>query len=166
MLFFFSFFVSIDPTFSFRDGNFFFLESLRDRINKGIFYFHFIAWAMPFVLTVTIMVLSEVDGNSIIGICFVGYRNRDIRIGLVLFPVAILSFGFSLIFTFLGTLNLNEIKRKTTSGNELKRLNSHILGMGIRTMLVLFFIFAFFIFENYEIQNAEAWAKSLNEMIV
>lgn len=112
------------------------------------------------------MVLSEVEGNSIIGICFVGYTNRSIRIGLVLFPVAILSFGFSLFFTFLGTLNLNRIKKSTNSGKEMRRINSHILAMGIRTMLILFFIFAFFVFENYEIQHAEVWSKSLNELIV
>lgn len=140
--------------------------SIRDRIDKESFYFHFIAWALPFILTVTIMVLSEVDGNSITGICFVGYRNRAIRSGLVLVPVAILSFGVSVFFSFKGGFNLNRIKRSTSSSDESKKLSSHILGMGIRTMLVIFFIFAFFIFESYEVRNSELWAKSLNDFIM
>lgn len=143
-----------------------FIGSVRDRIDKENFYFHFIAWALPFILTVTIMVLSEVDGNSITGICFVGYRNRAIRSGLVLLPVAILSFGVSVFFSFKGGFNLNRIKRSTNSCEESKKLNSHIIGMGIRTMLVVFFIVAFFACESYEVRNAELWAKSLNDLIM
>lgn len=141
------------------------LGSIRDRIDKESSYFHFIAWSMPFVLTVTIMILSEVDGNSITGICFVGYRNRSVRLGLVLTPVAILSL-ISVFFTFKGALNLNRIRKSTSSSDESKKLNSHILGMGIRTMLAVFFIFAFFVFESYEMRNAKHWAASLNEFIM
>lgn len=112
------------------------------------------------------MVLSEVDGNSIIGICFVGYRNRAIRNGLVLVPVAILSFGVSVFFAFKGGMNLNRIKRATNNNDESKKLSSHILGMGIRTMLVVFFILAFFVFDIYEVRNSELWAKSLKEFIM
>lgn len=143
-----------------------FTGSIRDRIDKESFYFHFIAWALPFILTVTIMVLSEVDGNSIIGICFVGYRNRAIRNGLVMTPVAILSFGVSVCFAFKGCLNLNRIKRATTNADESKKLRAHILGTGIRTMLVVFFIGAFFVFDSYEMRNAERWKNSLNEYIM
>lgn len=139
--------------------------SIRDRIDKENFYFHFIAWALPFVLTVLIMVLNEVDGNSIVGICFVGYRNRSIRTGLVSIPVAILSL-ISVFFTSKGGFNLNRIKRLTSSSNESKKLGSHILGMGIRTMLAIFFIFVFFLFESYEIRNADNWAQSLNDLIM
>lgn len=142
------------------------LGSIRDRIDKESFYFHFIAWALPFILTVSIMVLSEVDGNSITGICFVGYRNRTIRSGLFLVPVGILTFGVSVFFSFKGGINLNRIKRSTSSSDESKKLNSHILGMCFRTMLVVFFILAFFIFETYELRNTALWTKSLNDFIM
>lgn len=75
------------------------------------------------------MVLSEVDGNSITGICFVGYRNRAIRNIFVLVPVAILSFGVSLFFSVKGIFNLNRFKRNSNSSEESKKLKSHILGM-------------------------------------
>lgn len=110
--------------------------------------------------------MSEVDGNSITGICFVGYENRTIRSGLFLVPVAILTFGFSVFFAIKGVFNLNCIKRSTASTKESKTLSSHILGMGIRTMLIVFFIFAFFVFENYEARNSKIWAKSLNDFIM
>lgn len=112
------------------------------------------------------MVLSEVDGNSIIGICFVGYQNRAIRNGLVMTPVAILSFFVSVFFAFKGCLNLNRIKRATTNTDEAKKLRAHILGTGIRTMLVVFFIGAFFVFDSYEVRNADLWKNNLNEYIM
>lgn len=104
------------------------IGSIRDRIDKESFYLHFIAWALPFVLTISIIVLSEVDGNSITGICFVGYRDRAIRTGLVLIPVGILSFGVSIFFSVKGILNLDRFKRGSSSNQESKKLNSHILG--------------------------------------
>lgn len=33
-------------------------------------------------------------------------------------------------------------------------------------MLVVFFLFAFFMSESYEVRNAELWAKSLNDLIM
>lgn len=32
-------------------------------------------------------------------------------------------------------------------------------------MLVVFFLFAFFMIDSYEVRNAELWAKSLNDLI-
>lgn len=139
---------------------------MRDRIDKESFYLHFIAWVLPFVLTVTLLWTTVVDGSSIIGICFVGYRNRAIRNGLVTGPVAILSFGVSVFFVFKGGINLNRIKRATSNIDESKKLNSHILGMVIRTMLVVCLIFVFFIFDNYEGRNAHVWQRSLKDFIM
>lgn len=112
------------------------------------------------------MVLGEVDGNSLIGICFVGYRHRAIRIGFVAIPVAILSFGFSVFFVSKGGINLNRIKRANSNNNESKKLGSHILGMSIRTMLVIGLILAFFIFDCYEFQNADIWDQSFKDFVM
>lgn len=139
--------------------------TIRDRIDKEVFYYHFIAWGLPFILTVLAMVLNEVDGNSILGICFVGYRNRSIRIALFDVPIAILIL-FSGFFSSKGVLNLIRIKNATSSSNESKKLSSHILGMGVRTMVIVFLIVAFFAFENYEIRNANTWAGSLTQFIM
>lgn len=65
------------------------LGKIQDRIDKKGAYFHLIAWCLPLVLTVTIMALGEIDGNSVTGICFVGYANYIVRIWFVLIPVLI-----------------------------------------------------------------------------
>lgn len=33
-------------------------------------------------------------------------------------------------------------------------------------MLVVFFLFAFFMIESYEVRNGELWSKSLHELIM
>lgn len=65
------------------------LGKIKDRIDKKGAYFHLIAWCLPTVLTVTIMTLGEVDGNSVTGICFVGYANHTARVLFVLVPVLV-----------------------------------------------------------------------------
>lgn len=65
------------------------LGKIQDRIDKKRAYFHLIAWCLPLVLTVTIMALGEIDGNSVTGICFVGYNNHIVRALFLLGPVLI-----------------------------------------------------------------------------
>lgn len=64
------------------------LGTIQDRINKKSAYFHLIAWCVPLVLTVAIMALGRIDGNSMTGICFVGYADHAAK-SFVLGPVLI-----------------------------------------------------------------------------
>lgn len=63
------------------------LGKIQDRIDKKSAYFHLIAWCLPLVLTVTVIALGEIDGNSVTGICFVGYTNHYVRAWFLLGPV-------------------------------------------------------------------------------
>jgi len=73
------------------------LDKIQDRIDKKSAYFHLIAWCVPLVLTVAIMALGRIDGNSMTGICFVGYADHASKI-FVLGPVllAVLIGGYFL----------------------------------------------------------------------
>ncbi|XP_023239668.1 smoothened homolog [Centruroides sculpturatus] len=61
----------------------------RDLTEGKAAYFHMVSWSLPLILTITIMALSEVNGSSIYGICFVGYINQSARGGFLLVPVAL-----------------------------------------------------------------------------
>ncbi|XP_013919660.1 PREDICTED: smoothened homolog [Thamnophis sirtalis] len=52
-------------------------------------YFHLVTWSIPFVLTVAILAVAQVDGDSVSGICFVGYKNYHYRAGFVLAPIGL-----------------------------------------------------------------------------
>ena len=68
-------------------------------MEKKAAYFHMVAWSFPLVLTIATMALGEIDGNSVTGICFVGYANDEYRAGFLLVPVAIaLAVGTAFLF--------------------------------------------------------------------
>jgi hypothetical protein len=60
---------------------------IQERIDKKSAYFHMVAWSLPLVLTITTMALGEIDGDSVAGICFVGYVNQAARVGFLLGPI-------------------------------------------------------------------------------
>lgn len=137
----------------------------RDRIDKKKSYFHLIAWIMPFVLTITVLVLSEVDGNSMVGICFVGFRNHTVRIGLVLFPVSCLLM-LSASFFLAGMLRLNTFKKNVHNNKASIKLQSIKSNVITRCATTILFIGAWIIFQFYEFDNATIWTQSLNDMIL
>ncbi|XP_014666339.1 PREDICTED: smoothened homolog isoform X2 [Priapulus caudatus] len=70
------------------------LRTSREVIEGKAAYFHMFSWSVPLVLTITILTLSEIDGDSLSGICFVGMSTWYMRTGFVLLPVMLmLCFG-------------------------------------------------------------------------
>lgn len=115
------------------------------------------------------MALSEVDGNSIVGICFVGYRNHAIRAGLVLAPVG----GLVLISSFFILriiLQVNSLKKedskKECNYEEFRQLKSITRKLIIRSMFGMLFIVCSFVFQFYEFRNSHDWSLSLDDYIL
>uniref|UniRef100_T1ISZ0 G-protein coupled receptors family 2 profile 2 domain-containing protein n=1 Tax=Strigamia maritima TaxID=126957 RepID=T1ISZ0_STRMM len=63
------------------------LGKIRDSVVSKTAYFHLAAWCLPFVLTLTVLALGQIDGDSESGICFVGSVNMWFRIGFVVLPI-------------------------------------------------------------------------------
>uniref|UniRef100_A0A0L8FLJ7 FZ domain-containing protein n=1 Tax=Octopus bimaculoides TaxID=37653 RepID=A0A0L8FLJ7_OCTBM len=81
------------------------LGTPRDILSGKTAYFHIISWCVPLVLSITCLASSEIDGDYISGICFVGYVNRGIRALFVLVPIAIvLILGLNFMVRSLCTL--------------------------------------------------------------
>lgn len=139
--------------------------NIRDSLDKSSSLFHLIAWPLPLVLTIIVMALSEVDGNSIVGICFVGYQNHTMRIGLVLTPVGILV-TISMFFITRGLIRVNQLKKSVNTSKASSKLNSIVANVIIRASITMLCIGAWIIIQIYEFRNAHIWAASLNEMIL
>lgn len=138
------------------------------RIDKKGSYFHLIAWSPPLVLTITILALSEVDGNSIVGICFVGYVNHSFRAGFLLVPLGgvLLVGGF---FIVRGMIKLNGLKNFTNeikSSSASKKIHDIILRMGISAFIVFIFILIAIWCQIGEFSNSPLWAESLRKYIM
>lgn len=56
---------------------------------NSILYFHLVAWCLSFVFTIMAIAFSQIDGNYVYGICFVGFSNRISRFVFVLLPLTV-----------------------------------------------------------------------------
>lgn len=102
----------------------------QDQIEKKGSYFHLFAWSAPLILTITTMALSEIDGNSIVGICFVGYLNHPFRIYLLMVPLAFVIVG-SGTFVVLGTRQLLKLKNYANDEKSTKVMSNIIVRMDL-----------------------------------
>uniref|UniRef100_A0A182JRB6 Protein smoothened n=1 Tax=Anopheles christyi TaxID=43041 RepID=A0A182JRB6_9DIPT len=144
------------------------IGKIQDRIDKKGSYFHLIAWSLPLVLTITIMALSEIDGNSTVGICFVGYQNHPIRGGFLLAPVlcVLLVGGYFLGRGLLTLIRLRISSKEIISARASKKIHQTIVRMGVCTTFTFIFIVATVFCHVHEFRHSAAWATALRDFIV
>lgn len=61
-----------------------------EAINAVACYFHLIAWAVPAVLTIAILVTGKVDSNELTGMCFVGNHDKWASLIYIIIPISFL----------------------------------------------------------------------------
>lgn len=69
-----------------------FLGGFKSRSDQRSYY-HIVAWSAPFVMVVTISALNGVDGDGLLGICFVSKQMRPV---FLLGPLLCCSVGVTL----------------------------------------------------------------------
>ncbi|CRL01467.1 CLUMA_CG014359, isoform A [Clunio marinus] len=140
----------------------------QERIDKKASYFHLIAWSIPLVMTISILAISEVDGISIVGICFVGYVNHAIRGGAVLGPVLceLIIGGFFLIRGLVILINVKNSSKQIISKRASKKVDRWILRMEICGVLRGVIIVIILLCHIYEFKNASGWSESLRNFII
>ncbi|XP_017473360.1 PREDICTED: protein smoothened [Rhagoletis zephyria] len=142
--------------------------NVQDRIDKKGSYFHLVAWSLPLVLTITTMALSEVDGNSTVGICFVGYLNHPMRAGLLLGPLCgvILVGGYFVIRGMIMLFGLKHFANDIKSASASNKIHLIIVRMGLCSVFTLLFILAAIACHVNEFRNSHQWAESLRMFII
>ncbi|EDW76136.1 uncharacterized protein Dwil_GK15298 [Drosophila willistoni] len=141
---------------------------VQDRIDKKGSYFHLVAWSLPLVLTITTMALSEVDGNSIVGICFVGYINHPMRAGLLLGPLCgvILIGGYFITRGMVMLFGLKHFANDIKSTSASNKIHLIIMRMGVCALLTLIFILVAIACHITEFRHSEEWAESFRDYII
>ncbi|MEE6515913.1 hypothetical protein FKM82_025050 [Ascaphus truei] len=107
-------------------------------------YFHLVTWSMPFVLTVAILAVAQVDGDSVSGICFVGYKNYRV-------------------------MTLFSIKSKhpgLLSEKAASKINETMLRLGIFGFLAFGFVLITFGCHFYDFFNQAEWERSFREYVL
>lgn len=73
-------------------------------------YFHAAAWGLPAVATIVILTLKQVDGDELVGLCYVGNVNKWAHMSFVVAPLlSLLALGT--FFNVLGFVALFRVRR-------------------------------------------------------
>ncbi|KZC04568.1 PREDICTED: protein smoothened [Dufourea novaeangliae] len=144
------------------------LGKIQDRIDKKGAYFHLIAWCLPLVLTVTIMALGEIDGNSVTGICFVGYANHTIRAWFLLGPVLIVLLvgGYFLSRGLITLIRLKITSQEIISERASAKIRETIVRMGLFSIFTFAAVLVTFYCHIYEFQHSWKWRQSFRNYMI
>lgn len=141
---------------------------IQDKIDKQGGYFHLLAWSIPLVFCVIIMVLGEIDGDSVTGTCFVGINNKIYGIIFVLIPVLIsVVIGlFYLVRVLFGLLALKNENTQVISNQAKSKIHSAAFKVIIFMILIVLFVSSMFMCYIHEYNNDRLWKNSLRKYIV
>ncbi|XP_043253743.1 protein smoothened [Colletes gigas] len=144
------------------------LGKIQDRIDKKGAYFHLIAWCFPLVLTVTIMALGEIDGNSVTGICFVGYANHAVRAWFLLGPVMIVLLvgGYFLSRGLITLIRLKITSQEIISERASSKIRETIVRMGLFSIFTFTAVVVTFYCHIYEFQHSWEWRRSFRNYMI
>ncbi|XP_042259832.1 smoothened homolog [Thunnus maccoyii] len=131
-------------------------------------YFHMVTWSIPFVLTVAILAIAEVDGDSVSGICFVGYKNYRYRAGFVLAPIGVVLVvgGYFLIRGVMTLFSIKSNHPGLLSEKAASKINETMLRLGIFGFLAFGFVFITFGCHFYDFFNQAEWERSFREYVL
>ncbi|XP_069556416.1 protein smoothened [Brachyistius frenatus] len=131
-------------------------------------YFHMVTWSIPFILTVAILAIAEVDGDSVSGICFVGYKNYKYRAGFVLAPIGVVLVvgGYFLIRGVMTLFSIKSNHPGLLSEKAASKINETMLRLGIFGFLAFGFVFITFGCHFYDFFNQAEWERSFREYVL
>uniref|UniRef100_UPI00398F703B protein smoothened n=1 Tax=Pristiophorus japonicus TaxID=55135 RepID=UPI00398F703B len=131
-------------------------------------YFHLLTWSIPFILTVAILALAQVDGDSVSGICFVGYKNYHFRAGFVLAPIGLVLLvgGYFLIRGVMTLFSIKSNHPGLLSEKAASKINETMLRLGIFGFLAFGFVFITFGCHFYDFFNQADWERSFRDYVL
>ncbi|XP_030072706.1 protein smoothened [Microcaecilia unicolor] len=131
-------------------------------------YFHLITWSIPFVLTVAILAVAQVDGDSVSGICFVGYKNYHYRAGFVLAPIGLVLLigGYFLVRGVMTLFSIKSNHPGLLSEKAASKINETMLRLGIFGFLAFGFVLITFGCHFYDFFNQAEWERSFREYVL
>ncbi|KAF2895830.1 hypothetical protein ILUMI_10339, partial [Ignelater luminosus] len=144
------------------------LGKIQERVDKKRAYFHLAAWSLPLIFTITTMALGEIDGDYVLGICFVGFVNLSARIGLLLVPLGatVISAGFIVIRGLILLMQVKINSRDVISEHSSKKIRSNIVRMGVFFLFMVVFCIITFVYHIYIFTNSNIWKESLENYVL
>ncbi|XP_060947687.1 frizzled-3a isoform X3 [Limanda limanda] len=108
-----------------------------EAIEKKALLFHAGAWGIPGVLTVTLLAMNKIEGDSVSGVCFVGLYNMTALRWFILAPLGLdVVVGVALLLA--GILALNRVRMEIPLEKEnQEKLVKFMIRIGVFSVLYL-----------------------------
>uniref|UniRef100_A0A8K9Y591 Frizzled-3 n=1 Tax=Oncorhynchus mykiss TaxID=8022 RepID=A0A8K9Y591_ONCMY len=122
-----------------------------EAIEKKALLFHAFAWGLPGCLTVTLLAMNKIEGDSVSGVCFVGLYDRTALRWFLLVPLGLdVLVGVALLLA--GILALNRVRMEIPLEKENQdKLVKFMIRIGVFSVLYLvplLTVIACYLYEN------------------
>ncbi|XP_060722858.1 frizzled-3a isoform X2 [Tachysurus vachellii] len=108
-----------------------------EAIEKKALLFHAVAWGLPGILTITLMALNRVEGDSVSGVCFVGLYDLTALRWFLLAPLA-LAVTAGVVLLLAGIVALNRVRMEIPLDKENQdKLVKFMIRIGVFSVLYL-----------------------------
>jgi frizzled protein 1/7 len=119
--------------------------------------FHLIAWAVPAVLTISVLAKGKVEGDVLSGVCYVGQLDKH-SLGIFLIVPILIYLSFGSLFLFAGFISLFRIRTvMKNDGTRTDKLERLMLKIGLFSALVILPSFIYLGCLLYEYFNFDEW---------
>lgn len=133
----------------------------QEAIEAKATYFHIVAWTVPAVQTIIVLILRKVDADELTGICYVGNSDQKNLGGYVLAPLSFyLIIGtLFLLAGFIALFRIRTVlKNKETDTNKLEKL---MVRIGVFSILYTVPVTSVVACYFYEHANMERWRMNV-----
>ncbi|XP_028996124.1 frizzled-3a [Betta splendens] len=108
-----------------------------EAIEKKALLFHACAWGVPGVLTVTLLAMNKIEGDSVSGVCFVGLYNLMALRWFLLVPLGLdVVVGVALLLAGIAALNRVRMEIPLEKENQ-EKLVKFMIRIGVFSVLYL-----------------------------
>ncbi|XP_041963437.1 frizzled-6 isoform X2 [Alosa sapidissima] len=131
-----------------------------EAIEKKAVWFHSVAWGLPGALTIILLALDKVEGDSISGVCFVGLYDLVTLRWFVLAPLCVgVLTGLALLLA--GIVSLNNVRQVIQHDEQnQEKLKKFMIRIGVFSGLYLLPLLTLLGCYLYEQGRREAWEHS------
>ena len=136
----------------------------HEAIQRRSSYFHLVAWVVPGIKTIVILVMRNVDGDELTEMCYVGSQNTNSLMAFVIAPLlAYLLLGTS--FLLAGFVSLFRIRKQVRSdGHKTQKLEMLMVRIGIFSVLYIVPATCVVACHLYEYTNRQVWYSPLTNV--
>ncbi|KAJ3606780.1 hypothetical protein NHX12_026299 [Muraenolepis orangiensis] len=128
-----------------------------EAIEKKALLFHACAWGLPGALTVTLMAMNKIEGDSISGVCFVGLYDLTALRWFLLAPLGLdVVVGVALLLAGIFALNRVRMEIPLEKENQ-EKLVKFMIRIGVFSVLYLVPLLIVLACYLYESSHRQAW---------